>query len=1076
MIGAMTAPVSLAGCLGGYTLRSDTRAAARALPASLAVAQAAHDLLLPDLQPVLHALDIPAARNFKLALSAFIAVTDVNFSALLAEQRSSSAAQDLSPLFLHVTACHFCAMHRTLLSSLWDRRCPRVDTLLASLSDLVGTDLPIASPMPAPGFPWPSAFEPDFALARTAVLVRRVQLALPTQHELLCQLSTVSRVRFSTDGCTLAFNEQHPDGPPCTSAWLVAARHEFEHELLIILHGGLALAIRSSASLAPLRLQSSRQSRFLPAALHWSEQSRALDSHEQREGTPPAWFAGRLLSSPPRHRTSTVLRPLPSFHVTTVISKRAAWIRRFRRHLGQAARVILDGKLCIPCDIHEGSPLDAPNLKSCFETPEQEAFVDSIISEYLVTGVCSWYPPTSKPLAICPLGVVPKRTKPWFRLVIDARGPNKRMSKWASNMKSLASSAHIFQPGSVCWTLDISSAYVCSNLMGCRHAFTPRVRADGFKYEHVGCEPETCSLGCSKCLLGFRWRQQHFVFNAPMFGGRVSGNILDTLLAPVDRWIRSKAPMLRWVDDFVCCVPPRPEYRHDTSHCGGVGSCFMCDDTFSRARLLQTELHSLLDQLGFILNDKMTPLTQRGEFIGLGWDTLKCTFWMPAEKASKIAALASDVASAGSASRRHLAKIRGRLVWFSPCLPAVRLLTRSINEFIGNPETDAAWDAVAAVPAPVLRELLHWSSVLPSLACHERPLWTLRPGQILELHRVGYHVTSVYMETDASRHGWGCIIRYQLDGIWGERRTAVPWPPGQSTIQVHCEAEALHQALLTFLPIVQGNSVLHVTDCAPTLDLPDRGSASSLQLQQTALAIWTLCSARGILLHSAWVPGDDLIKSGCDALSRDLIADPHCASLRPVGWSFVLSLSEKHSLPLDVDWFADDINRQLPAFWSRNPSPGSAGHDALSAPSWAHSFCDTCQVTSSLRGYFFPPVPLLDRAVAKAKLDGACGIFVVPRLAGSVWWPVLLSAALSPPVRFPAHSVDVERQHCSPSYARYVWNAVVFDFAPQPRSRTSLAFSHRCRCHRRSENSAPSSQALALRDLHVKLASALLHS
>ena len=727
-------PASLAACLIGFNLRSDTRVAARALPSTSAVAQAANHLLLPDLNPVLFSLDNPSSKNFRLALSAFLAITDVNFTALLAEQRAPADCSDLTPLFLHITACHFCVANRPLLSSIWERSGPKIDSLFESLAALIGTNLPPASPSNLPLLPL--YLDSNLSLARTAILVRRVQLALPAHFELLRQLSTLSSVRFSKDGCTFIFDGalDHDLLPSRCSAWHINANSDFEYDITVLLHESLAVAITSPASMAPLRLPITRQSRFLPANLHWSEQTPRHDCSSQREAPPPSWFTPLPESSPSRSRTRTTIRCIPPFHITSVISKRSTWSQRFKRHLGQAARVILDGKLCIPCDIHEGAPLDAPNLKSCFISPEHEAFVDSIISEYLVTGVCSWYSQVSKPLAICPLGVVPKRSKPWFRLVIDARGPNKRMSRWSSNMKSLASSAHIFEPGAVCWSIDISSAYVCSNFMGCRPNFTPRVRADGFKYHHVGCEPDDCSLACSKCLLGFRWRDQHFVFNAPMFGGRVSGNILDTLLAPVDRWIRSKAPMLRWVDDTVCCVPPRPEYRHDTAHCGGIGACFMCNDTHARARQLQAELHSLLNQLGFILNEKMTPPSQRGEFIGLGWDTLKCTFWMPASKADKIASLAADAASATTSSRRDLAKIRGLLVWFAPCLPAVRLLTRSINEFIGNPESDAAWDEIALIPNSALEELRHWSTTLPSLACHERPLWTLRPAQILELH------------------------------------------------------------------------------------------------------------------------------------------------------------------------------------------------------------------------------------------------------------------------------------------------------------------------------------------------------
>eukprot|EP00961_Rhodomonas_salina_P148800 2003030-Rhodomonas_salina.1 len=64
------------------------------------------------------------------------------------------------------------------------------------------------------------------------------------------------------------------------------------------------------------------------------------------------------------------MKAIPAFHVTRVISKRSTWHKRFKGFLGQAVRVILDGKLCLPLEFHEGPPLDSPNLKSCFASPE----------------------------------------------------------------------------------------------------------------------------------------------------------------------------------------------------------------------------------------------------------------------------------------------------------------------------------------------------------------------------------------------------------------------------------------------------------------------------------------------------------------------------------------------------------------------------------------------------------------------------------------------------------------------------------------------------------------------------------
>ncbi len=148
----------------------------------------------------------------------------------------------------------------------------------------------------------------------------------------------------------------------------ITACHVFDHDITILTRHEQAVAIISPASLSALRLPFTRSSRFLPVSLHWSDQTPCHDPVSQREAPPPPWFATRIASSPPCPRTRSVVRPIPSFHVTTVISKRDTWFRHFKHHIGQAARVILDGKLCIPCDIHEGSPLDAPNLKSCFES------------------------------------------------------------------------------------------------------------------------------------------------------------------------------------------------------------------------------------------------------------------------------------------------------------------------------------------------------------------------------------------------------------------------------------------------------------------------------------------------------------------------------------------------------------------------------------------------------------------------------------------------------------------------------------------------------------------------------------
>jgi hypothetical protein len=1021
----------------------DPRAPAQAVPTTPSAMAAAVHTLHVDLTHLQRAVANPSPKAYRLALSHLLSSLELRHAALLTEQHAPHHSHGTLHLYTHMVAWHYVALHPHLLEQHWalPDRATRIHALTTSIAGRLGTLAPRAVTVDTPARPATAAATAK--RMRVSTYLRRARITAPEQYALQQALSFPVAMHLSDDETT-AFSP-HTETQP-TITWSLPPLTDAEHHVRVTIAGSTLVAITSSGTLSHLALPDLKASRFLPRQLHWRTRKPQPPWWRQREGSPPPWFRSALLRDANPHSSGDVVavRPMPTFHASSVIARARQWKRRLGRFMGQAASIILDGKLCLPLDCNEVPPMDKPNLPTCFESPEATAFVDSIVAEYMVTNVVSWYPPGCPPLCLCPIGTVSKKTDPFFRLIIDARGPNAVTSRWASNMRSLASATHIFQPGSVCFTLDIGKAYICSPYQGCRQATTRRMRADGQPYLHIGCTPEDCTLTCSKVLLGFRWRQQLFAFNAPMFGGKISGNILDTVLDPVDRWVRArKVPFLRWVDDGIYSVPPLPEHRHDTTHCGGSGACWMCDITMRRACKLQDEILGLLTDLGFTFNEKRTPPAQRGEFIGLGWDTLRCTLRITAGKALKMSTLADSMAVNTGTSRRELAQLRGRLIWFSPCLYSVRLLTRALNAFIGSPANDLEWDTRVLLPDSVLEELRHWSETLATPGDHERPMWKLRPAQLHEAYLQGSSLVQAYLETDASLNGWGCTLRLLHNGLWEQQTTSVAWAGDGPTIQVQCEAEALAQALALFAPQLQGRSVLHVTDCAPTLALPVKGSAASARLQSTALRVWRMCSRLGIHLSSAWVPGDHMIASGTDTLSREALDDPHSARLEPDAWLLIQSLARRTGLSLDVDWFADHHNNQLPRFWSRNPTPGSEGTDALSAPSWGAARCPQCGTTTPTHSFLFPPVPLIDKVVAKAQQDGATGIIVFPRLVASVWWPILAAAAISPFSRLdPAH-VNTARRSCSPAYATYHWNYAAFDFSPLPRREKSQP----CQCH-----------------------------
>eukprot|EP00961_Rhodomonas_salina_P121391 1633881-Rhodomonas_salina.1 len=206
-----------------------------------------------------------------------------------------------------------------------------------------------------------------------------------------------------------------------------------------------------------------------------------------------------------------------------------------------------------------------------------------------------------------------------------------------------------------------------------------------------------------------------------MFGGRVSGNLLDTLLALFDWWVPAQGvPYTQWVVWTTArFASPRCQSICMTLHTAAESlavQSWMCKDAYARACKFQKQVLTVLKELGFTFNEKLQPPAQRGEFIGMSWDTLNCTFWMSAVKAKKMAGVAESMVEAGVASRLELAKLLGKLVWFSLCLHAVRLLTLALNAFVGSPATNAPWDVQEALPESVLVELSHWASALPTQA------------------------------------------------------------------------------------------------------------------------------------------------------------------------------------------------------------------------------------------------------------------------------------------------------------------------------------------------------------------------
>ncbi len=165
-----------------------------------------------------------------------------------------------------------------------------------------------------------------------------------------------------------------------------------------------------------------------------------------------------------------------------------------------------------------------------------------------------------------------------------------------------------------------------------------RMKAPGEPRRWVGCTPETCLGHCNKAMFGVRWREHLFRYAAPCFGSKHGGNVLETLMAPVIRKLKSfGCNVTSWVDDIICVIENRGGRDHDPMTCGGENECVHCSDTFKRAREVERLVDEEFEKLGLLTSEKNAPPAQSGEFLGLWWDTVRGAFKLQPEKAHSLA-------------------------------------------------------------------------------------------------------------------------------------------------------------------------------------------------------------------------------------------------------------------------------------------------------------------------------------------------------------------------------------------------------------------------------------------------------
>eukprot|EP00961_Rhodomonas_salina_P270993 3661900-Rhodomonas_salina.2 len=129
-----------------------------------------------------------------------------------------------------------------------------------------------------------------------------------------------------------------------------------------------------------------------------------------------------------------------------------------------------------------------------------------------------------------------------------------------------------------------------------------------------------------------------------------------------------------------------------------------------------------LDALGLLTSPKNEQPAQVGQFLGLGWDTVRGVFFLTEAKAAKLAGQARALLEARTVSQLQAAQFRGCMQWYSVCLEGVLILTRQLTHWIGAPDA-AGWDAQQELTPGAREERHFWADNVEGMAGHAKPMW-----------------------------------------------------------------------------------------------------------------------------------------------------------------------------------------------------------------------------------------------------------------------------------------------------------------------------------------------------------------
>jgi hypothetical protein len=397
----------------------------------------------------------------------------------------------------------------------------------------------------------------------------------------------------------------------------------------------------------------------------------------------------------------------------------------------------------------------------------------------------------------------------------------------------------------------------------------------------------------------------------------------------------------------------------------GIQISFYMDDTLLRAPsftrgLADTRIvGNLFQQAGFLLHgDKsVQEPTQQIKYLGFMIDSVSMCLSLPPEKVKRLQQAVKKALKELNNGRRLTVRIAAKTIGFVvSALPATvygKAHYRSL-EFAKLDQLQAQnfnFDAKFQWPESCREDLRWWANPSNSFTAS---------FQVLS--------PTTTLTTDASLTGWGAI--------WNSHEVHGAWENDERRID-ELELRAVLQAIETFPILRPGQRILLRCDNTTAVTYVNNMGGRIFRLNRVAKRIWEKLEETGSFMQAVYIATGD---NPADALTRGITSRKRMldteVQLNP---RIFQNLYAAGPFVPTVDWFASDVNHQLPEFyvWQHQSQTVAKGFDAFTV-SWTNK-----------PGYVFPPFSLIPRIIRKVQDDNAQILLLHPNWPGALWYPSL---------------------------------------------------------------------------------------